>query len=196
MRFRTPAAVLVLAVVAGEAAAQPVAPPRRPSFGSYSSMLSPGGGYYGYGYGGPGFGYNPYGYGLGFGGAGGAAQQALLLQQLNQNNLAVSSLQQFLAFGTAPVLMPTGRGATFNNLSHWYPTYRGMGVPFAAGGYGGGGFPMMGTPMGRGGLMGAALMGAATGNAVGNNGGGGGAAGGAAAPRTSGSGIPLGTPKR
>jgi len=173
MRVRTPAAVLVLAACAGEAAAQPVAPPRRPTFSSFSNMYSPGGGYYGYGYGGPGAGFNPYG----FGGAGGA-QQALVLQQLNQTNSAVANLQQFLAYGMNPVLAPTGRGATFNNLSHYYPTYRGGGVPFGSsgGGFGPGAMPS------RGGLMNTALTGAAAVNAVGA----------AAAPRTSGNGIPVG----
>lgn len=180
MRIRTPAAVLVLAACAGEAAAQPVAPPRRPTFSSYSSMYSPGGGYYGFGYGGPGYGFNPYGYGAG------AAQQALVLQQLNQTNSAVANLQQFLAYGVNPVVAPTGRGATFNNLSHWYPTYRGQGVPFGSmgGGFGFGAMPP------RGGLMNTALMGAATANAFGGGG------GGANAPRTSGNGIPVGGPKK
>jgi hypothetical protein len=176
MRVRTPAAVLVLAACAGEAAAQPVAPPRRPTFSSYSNLYSPGGGYFGYGYGGAGYGYNPYGFGSG------NAQNALVLQQLNQTNSAVANLQQFMAYGMNPMLAPTGRGATFNNLSHWYPTYRGQGVPF---GSSGGGFGYGGAMPGRGGLMNTALLGAATANAV----------GGAAAPRTSGNGIPVG-PKR
>ena len=163
MRVRTSAAVLVLAACVGEAAAQPVAPPRRPTFGSYSNMYAPGGGYYG-------FGANN-------------AQNALLLQQLNQTNSAVANLQQFMAFGTNPVIAPTGRGATYNNLSHWYPTYRGQGVPFGAAG---GAFGA-GTMPARGGLMNTALMGATTANAIG---------GGGAAPRTSGNGIPVGGPKR
>jgi hypothetical protein len=187
MSFRTAAAALALLALAGEAAAQPIAPPRRPAFQSYSSLYAPGGGYYGYGYGGAGYGFNPYGYG-GFGAGG--AQQALVLQQLNQTNQAVASLQQFLAYGVNPTLAPTGRGATFNNLSHWYPTYRGQGVPFGAvggGGYGG----MIGPPnqgLGATGLMGAAMTGAATVNAFGGGGG--------AAPRTSGNGIPVGPPRR
>ncbi len=176
MRVRTTAAVLVLVACAGEAAAQPVAPPRRPTFSSYSNMYSPGGGFYGYGYGGAGAGFNPYGFGAG------NAQNALVLQQLNQTNSAVANLQQFLAYGMNPTLAPTGRGATFNNLSHWYPTYRGQGVPFGSsgGGFGGGAMPY------RGGLMNTALAGAATANAI----------GGAAAPRTSGNGVPVGGPKR
>jgi hypothetical protein len=175
MLIRTPAAVLVLAACAGEAAAQPVAPPRRPTFSSYSNLYSPGGGYYGYGAGGAGYGFNPYGYGAG------AAQQAMVLQQLNQTNSAVANLQQFLAYGMNPVLAPTGRGATFNNLSHWYPTYRGQGVPFGASG---GGFGVGAMPYRGGGLMNTALTGAATANAFGGGGGN--------APRTSGNGIPVG----
>lgn len=180
MRIRTPAAVLVLAACAGEAAAQPVAPPRRPTFSSYSNLYSPGGGYYGFGYGGPGFGFNPYGFGAGGG------QQAAVLQQLNQTNSAVANLQQFLAYGMNPMAAPTGRGATFNNLGHWYPTYRGQGVPFGSMGGGGFGYGMPGGGYGGGGLLNTALTGAAAVNAV----------GGANAPRTSGNGIPVGGPKR
>ncbi|QDU20070.1 hypothetical protein [Urbifossiella limnaea] len=176
MRVRTPAVALVLIACAGEVAAQPIAPPRRPTFSSYSNLYSPGGGYYGYGAGAGGF--NPYGFGAG-------VQQAAVLNQLNQTNAAVANLQQFLAFGVNPMSSPTGRGATFNNLSHWYPTYRGQGVPFAAGGGGfGGPVPYRGT--GAMGLMNTAMTGAATANAI----------GGAAAPRTSGNGIPVGGAKR
>ncbi|HEX4608451.1 MAG TPA: hypothetical protein VH092_09615 [Urbifossiella sp.] len=187
MTLRTPAAALVLLALAGEAAAQPIAPPRRPTFTSYSSLYSPGGGYYGLGYGGLGYGFNPYGfggYGLGLGG--GAGPQALMLQQLNQTNQAVANMQQFLAYGVNPVLSPTGRGATFNNLSHWYPTYRGGGSSVGAAGGGGlsgyGGYSPQG---GATGMMGAAMTG---GGAAGGGGG--------ALPTTSGNGIPLGRPKR
>lgn len=188
MTLRTPIAAAVLLAAAGDALAQPIAPPRRPTYSSYSSLYSPGAGYYGYGYGGPGVGFNPYGYG------GNAAQQALVLQQLNQTNLAVSNLQQFMAYGANPAYAPTGRGGVFNSLGHWYPTYRGGGSSVGAGG--GGGFgavgPVVGGPrMGATGLMGAAMTGAATVNAFGGGGG-----GGAAAPRTSGNGIPLSQPKR
>lgn len=174
--IRRTAALVGLLALAGEAAAQPVAPPRRPSFNSYSSIYGPGGGYFGYGYGGP--------VGGGFGT--GAAQQALVLQQLNQTNQAVASLQQFLAYGVNPAVAATGRGATFNNLGHYYPTYRGQGVPFAAGGGGGSG-PMVPTNQGLGarGAMGAAMTGAAAANALGGGG-----------PRTAGNGIPVSLPRR
>jgi hypothetical protein len=107
-----------------------------------------------------------------------------VLQQLNQTNAAVANLQQFLAYGVNPVVAPTGRGATFNNLSHYYPTYRGQGVPFGSsgGGFGVGAMPARG-------LMNTALLGAATANAFGGG-------GGANAPRTSGNGIPVGGPKK
>ncbi len=188
--FRRTAALVGLLALAGEGAAQPIAPPRRPTFNSYSSLYAPGGGYFGYGYGGQGYGFNPYGFGFGAGGA----QQALVLQQLNQTNQAVANLQQFLAYGVNPTLAPTGRGATFNNLGHWYPTYRGQGVAFGGAGGGGGFGPIAPTGQGLGatGMMGAAMTGAATVGAFGGGGGG----GGAAAPRTSGSGIPLGQPRR
>ncbi|MBN9522459.1 hypothetical protein J0H58_28720 [bacterium] len=183
--FRRTAALVGLLALAGEGAAQPIAPPRRPTFNSYSSLFTPGSGYFGYGYGGSGFGFNPYGFGAG------GAQQALVLQQLNQTNQAVANLQQFLAYGVNPVLAPTGRGATFNNLGHWYPTYRGQGVAFGgAGGGFGGGFAPPTQGLGATGMMGAAMTGAATVNAFGGGG------GGMAAPRTSGSGIPVGQPRR
>lgn len=183
--FRRTAALVGLIALAGDAAAQPVAPPRRPTFNSYPSLYTPGAGYYGFGYGGPGYGFNPYGFG---GAGGGAAQQALVLQQLNQTNQAVSSLQQFLAYGLNPTVAPTGRGGTFNNLGHWYPTYRGQGVPFGAGGGGVGMTGPMNPGLGARGMMGAAMTGASTVGAFGG--------GGTAAPRTSGSGIPVGGPRR
>ena len=73
MTFRYPAVAAVLTVlglVAEHAAlAQPIAPPRRPTFNSYGSLFAPGG-YYGYGYGPGGFGYGS-GWGGGWGGWGG-----------------------------------------------------------------------------------------------------------------------------
>lgn len=190
MTYRTPAAVAALLVLAGDAAAQPVAPARRPAFSSYSNLYGPGGGgYYGAG------GFNPYGSAGGFGGGFGgpaAAQQAIVQQQLVQTTQAVANLQQILAYGTGvQAYSPTGRGGVFNQLGHWYPTYQGGGVPFGSGGGGGGFGPVVvgGQRSGVGGLMNTALTGAATVNAV----------GGAAAPRTSGTGIPVGPtaqPKR
>lgn len=180
MTYRTPLAAAAVLALAGDAAAQPTAPPRRPVFSSYQSLTAPGGGYYGYGYGGPGFGFNPNGFGFG-----GNAQNAAILQQLNQTGAAVSTLQQFLAYGSG--LQPystTGHGVVFNQLGHWYPTYSGRGVPVGAGGGGGGFGPPVGGPRaGVTGLMGSAMMGAGAVNAIG-------------AARTSGNGIPVAQPKR
>src|SRR5438477_1518246 len=106
MTFRNRALIAILAllgVAVEQAAAQPVAPPRRPTFSSYSSLLYPGGGYYGYGFGGPG-GYG----GFGWGGAGAGAnalmqqQNLQLQQQLNSFNQNITNLQQFLATGVNP----------------------------------------------------------------------------------------------
>jgi len=218
MTFRIPtlAALALMGLAAEQASAQPIAPPRRPVFSGYSSLLYPGGGYYGYGFGGPGgyggygapgygsFGYGGYGPyagygGLGFGGIGGLgfggirggvaglglngavqAQNMMLAQQLAQTNQNINNLTQFLATGVNPNFPVTGHPAMFNYLGHWYPTLSGGGM--------GGGMGMVGgAMMGGGGMQRTAGAGYTP-----PGGGAGGGAGGNNAPRTAGTGIPVG----
>jgi hypothetical protein len=184
MRFPVPAVAAVFALmVAGEfAQAQPVPPiVRRPIFSGY-------GGFYGGGYG--------AGAGAFYGLSNPALQNQLIQNQMIQQQAALvtglnASFQQAqLSSGINPNLPLTGRGATFNNLGHWYPTYRGTGVA-GIGGFGGGigggyglvnplaGASSLGGTAGFGAVRGAAGVGAAGGNAA------------VDAPRTAGNGIPI-----
>jgi heterogeneous nuclear ribonucleoprotein A1/A3 len=198
MTLRHPAAIAVLTVLGlaaeNTAVAQPIAPPRRPTYSSYGSLFGPGlGGYYGYGAGGGGYGFG-YGFGgpafggFGFGGPGfgfgngvgfanrfgGMQQNMMMMQQMNVMNQNLANLQTFIATGVNPNFPITGRGAVFNNLGHWYPAA-------TTGG-------MMG-----GGMMGGGMMGMYGGRTAGSGfplgGGIGGPAGGANTARTAGSGI-------
>lgn len=139
MSFYTRATASVLALLGlgsvTTVLAQPIVP-QRPNFGSYNSFFRPGGGAYFFGGG---------LFGGGFGG--GFAQNQMMMQQnmqlqqqLNFNNQSIANLQMFLANGVNPNFPITGRGATFDNLGHWYPQSR-MGGGLGGGGFGGG--PMM-----------------------------------------------------
>ena len=190
MTFQHKASIAILALLgfaAEQANAQPIAPPRRPTFSSYSSLVSPGGGYYGFGggggYGGGGGGYGNFGYG-GFGNYGGnnnglLQQQNLQLQnQLTSFNQNITNLQSFLATGVNPNFPATGHPAVFNNLGHWY------------GGGGGGGGTMGGGVGSRTAGIGYSMGGSGSGSNSGA------AAAGANAPRTAGTGIPVGGPRK
>lgn len=131
-----PRLLIVLAVaglLAGEAAAQPQAPDRRPVFSSYYSLLRPSvGGYYG-----------SYGGALGAGGYGQEQRDRQLQQQLAATNQNLANLQTLFAYGPNPNLGPTGRPAVFGQLGHWYPAAGGGGgtgmAPRPAAGMAGGG---------------------------------------------------------
>jgi hypothetical protein len=161
-------------------AAQPVAPPR-PSYSPYLSYTpSWGSGFYGNGTGG-----NTWsGRALQFQQFQQFQQQNVLMQQqINQVNQSLTNFQTFAAYGIDPNMGLTGRGATFNYLGHWYPSSR-----YGSGGGGG----MMGAP-----LMASPGLGSFPGSGFPGGGLPGGAApGGANIPRTAGSGIPVGQPKR
>ncbi|MFO0805124.1 MAG: hypothetical protein U0791_18615 [Gemmataceae bacterium] len=188
MTFRTRILLAAFAALgwAEAANAQPIAPPRRPTFSTYNniySQASTGYGYGGYGglYGGYGGGIGGFGFGGGFGQNALMQQQNLMLsQQLNSFNQNINNLQQFLATGVNPNFPTTGHAATFNNLGHWYSGGSGMGGSVMGGGF----------TTGRTAGIGMPLAGANnTGNA-------GGAAAGANQPRTAGTGIPIGGPRR
>jgi hypothetical protein len=197
MRVRTQALALfaLFGFAAEQAVAQPIPPPRRPTFSSYGNIYAQGTLGYGGAYGGlfgPAYGYGGYG-GYGYGGYGNAGwanfgnnaliqqQNQLLTQQLNQVNQNLQNFQTFMATGVNPNFPVTGHAAVFNNLGHWY-------------GSGSGG--MIGGGLGSGMLTTGRTAG--IGYPVGGAGATPGAAGGANAnqPRTAGSGIPIGGPRR
>ena len=168
MSFRTSTTGAILCVLLlgalSPAIAQPIVP-QRPTYGSYYNLFRPGGGnyYFGNGYASPNFQLQ--------------LQNQLLQQQLNSNNQSIASLQTYLAGGVNPNLPITGRGATYNDLGHWYPQSRNGG--------GGGAVMGAGTLLPRGpGMMPGAGMGSGAG--VGGMPGGG--------SGTAGSGIPLARP--
>jgi hypothetical protein len=176
---------LALAGFAAEVGAQPIAPPRRPTFSTYGNI-------YAQGYGGYGGGLGPYGGlfnggfgGQGFGGQGFGAnalmqqQNLMLQQQLSNFNQNIVGLQNFLATGVNPNFPTTGHPAVFNNLGHWY-------------GGGAGGGMMGGLATGRTAGIGMPIGGAGNVGAPGAPGG----AGAAAQPRTAGTGIPIGGQRR
>jgi len=189
MTFRRSLILAALATLgfAEAAAAQPIAPPRRPTFSTYNNIYSQAS--TGYGFGGYGGLYGGFaGGGWGGGGWGNQGQNALMMQQnqmlsqqLSSFNQNVSSLQQFLATGVNPNFPTTGHASTFNNLGHWY-----------SGGAGGGGGGVMsgGFTTGR-----TAGIGMPLGANTKNTGNPAAAAGGANQPRTAGTGIPIG-PRR
>jgi hypothetical protein len=171
--------------VAEAAFAQPIAPPRRPTFSTYNNI---------YAQASSGFGYGPYG-GLFFGNSGGLAgngfaqqwgafganqafqqQNQLLSQQLTSFNQNLSNFQQFMATGVNPNFPATGHAASFNNLGHWYASAGGQSAGGSLGGVTGGAFTTgrtagIGIPMTPGG-------------------------GNAAGPRTAGIGYPVGSMQR
>ena len=148
MTLRTPACAALLALAAaGTASAQPIAPrppsSAQPVFSPYLSMLGPWG--FGYGY-----------WGLAQPQMQIMQQQFQLEQQIQMTAQNLANFQTGINMGLVnPYLPYTGRGATFNNLGHWYPSARG--------GYGGammaprGGVNLYG---GLGGGLGAAGLGA------------------------------------
>jgi hypothetical protein len=215
MKFHNPfwlALVALAGLAASEAVAQPIAPPRRPTFSSYSSLYTPGSGYFGYGYGGPsaggpnlyatangglavglgGYGYGGFGWGGPGAGFGALAQQQnlQLQQQLTAVNQNIASLQNAINGSVNPNFPITGRGATFNYLGHWY-----------SGGTGGttGGFNGFSGGLGAGSVMGSNL-GRTAGIGYPTPSQASAAPGGAApannnAPRTAGTGFPVGPRK-
>ena len=124
MTLRVPAcAALLAAAAAGPASAQPIAPrppaSAQPAFSPYLNMLGPWG--FGYGY-----------WGLAQPQMQLMEQQFQLQQQIQMTSQNLANFQNGINMGLVnPYLPLTGRGATFNNLGHWYPSARG--------GYGGGG---------------------------------------------------------
>lgn len=192
MTFRTRILVAAIAVLgaADAATAQPIAPPRRPSWSTYNNIYSQatmGGGGWGGQYGGlfGGGGWGGTGGGFGYGGFGGQnalmqQQNLMLSQQLSSFNQNINNLQQFLATGVNPNFPTTGHAAVFNNLGHWYGGGGG-----AMGGITGGAFTT-----GRTAGIGMPLGGA---NNAGNAAP---AAAGANQPRTAGTGIPVGGVRR
>jgi hypothetical protein len=133
LRTSTAAVLAVLGLAtANPASAQPVPPPSppRPAFSPYLNLLGP--------------------WGVGFGYFGIAQpqmqimdQQFQIQQQLQATGQNLANFQNAVANGLVnPFLPVTGRGATFNNLGHWYPLARNGG---GGGGFGGGsgGYRMM-----------------------------------------------------
>jgi hypothetical protein len=184
------ASLMTLGMGAEQATAQPIAPPRRPTFSGYSSLFVPaGGGMFGMGLGygmggygmggyGMGGGYGRMGMGMGFGGVGNMIQQQnmMLQQQLSLTNQTLNNLQQFVATGVNPNYPATGHGAVFNSLGHWYP------MASMGGGAG----------MNRNGLVGSMMNNSRIGQRTAGNGSPVGmGAPGAPASKTAGSGIPV-----
>ena len=126
---------LSLAALLGLAGASPVsAQPQvpamspRPAFSPYLNMLG------------------PYGPGLGYFGIAQPQMQQMQLnfqmqQQLQTTAQNLANVQTAVNTGMMinPLLPQTGRGATFNNLGHWYPMARNTS--------GGGGGGYMGMPL-------------------------------------------------
>jgi hypothetical protein len=130
MTFRAPAAAAVLALLglsaANPAAAQPVPlpSPPRPAFSPYLNLLGPWG--IGYGY-----------FGLAQPQINFMQQQFEIQQQLQSTTQNLANLQNAVNYGLVnPYLPVTGRGATFNNLGHWYPMARNSSGAGYGGGYG------------------------------------------------------------
>ncbi|MDB5306189.1 MAG: hypothetical protein JWO38_391 [Gemmataceae bacterium] len=201
-RFSAAAAVAALLGVAAEntALAQPIAPPPRPTFSGYGAFFRPGlGGYYGYGGGGPGYGaYGGFGYGgAGFGYGGPGFGAGGLLQQQNllvQQQLAATN--QNLA--NLQTFLATGVNPNFP-ITGRGAVYNSLGHWYPPPRAGGGG--VGGINGGLGGVGGSIIAPRTAGSGLplgGGTGGGmpGGGAGGAAAGRTAGSGIPLNVPQR
>jgi hypothetical protein len=119
MSFRIPAlavlALFGLGICSGSASAQPVPPavPQQPAFSPYLNLLGPWG---------PAIGY----FGIAQPQMQFAQQQLQMQQQIGQTNQNIANLQNNLQNGRFlnPMIGPTGRGAGFNNLGHWYPLAR------------------------------------------------------------------------
>jgi hypothetical protein len=132
MTFRVQACTAVLALLglaaANPASAQPVPPaaPPRPAFSPYLNLLGPWG---------PGLGY----FGIAQPQIDMMQQQFQIQQQIQATSQNLANFQNAVSSGLVnPYLPVTGRGATFNNLGHWYPLARNSGGGGFGGGYGGG----------------------------------------------------------
>jgi len=115
MTLRVPACAALLAVAAaGPASAQPVPPQppasAQPAFSPYLGLLGPWGAGYGY-------------WGIAQPQMQLMQQQWQIQQQVQANAQNLANFQNGINMGLVnPYLPLTGRGATFNNLGHWYPS--------------------------------------------------------------------------
>jgi hypothetical protein len=129
LRASTAAVLALLGVAAANpASAQPVVPasPPRPAFSPYLNLLGPWG---------PGLGY----FGIAQPQIDFMQQQFQLQQQVQATSQNLTSFQNAVSSGLVnPFLPVTGRGATFNNLGHWYPMARNSSGAGFGGGSGGG----------------------------------------------------------
>src|SRR5262245_42291457 len=121
MTFRTSSVVAVLALLGlaavNPASAQPVPPPSppRPAFSPYLNLLGPWG---------PGLGY----FGIAQPQMDLMQQQFQLQQQIQATSQNLANFQNAVNTGLVnPYLPATGRGATFNNLGHYFPQARNSG---------------------------------------------------------------------